>query len=78
MVKIQICQFPELSVVAIGAGLGTVEIGAELSAKIHGAELMPHPRHGGSHINDTQKMTLAPRRVSSAPIITAPRSGSIF
>jgi hypothetical protein len=46
MFKIQFCQFPELGAVAIGA-------------KIHGAELMSRPHHAGSHVNDTQKMTLA-------------------
>ena len=31
---------------------------SQLGAKIHGAELMPRPRHASSHVNDTQKMTL--------------------
>ena len=56
MVKIKIYQFPYLDAVVIGA---------ELGAKIYGAELMPRPRHARSHVNDTQKMTLdlgAPRR----------------
>ena len=49
MVKIKIYQFPYLDAVVIGA---------ELGAKIYGAELMPRPRHASSRINDTQKMTL--------------------
>ena len=71
-----------------GAEVDARKYGAELGAriygsKIHGAELMPCPRHASSHVNDTKKMILdlsakTPRCVSSAPIVTAPRSGSIF
>lgn len=31
---------------------------SELGVTIHGAELMPRPRHAGSHVNDTHKMAL--------------------
>jgi hypothetical protein len=47
MVKIQICQFPELGAIAIAKFV-----------KIHGAELMSHSRHAGSNINDMQKINL--------------------
>jgi hypothetical protein len=31
-----------------------------LALKIHDSELMPHPHHASSHVNDTHKMTLDP------------------
>ena len=58
MVKMKICQFPQLGAVVIGAELGAKIYGAELGAKIHSAELMPRPRHASSNVNDMQKMTL--------------------
>jgi hypothetical protein len=52
----------------------------ELGAKIHCTELMPHSHYVSSHVNDMQKMTLdlGAKACKLAPIITTPRSGSIF
>jgi hypothetical protein len=61
------------------------ELGAELGTVAIGAELMPHPCHAGSHVNDAQKMTLdlGAKAIGTDTCklganCTAPRSGSIF